>query len=201
MKISLNKKKSAFTLIELLVSITIIGIMAAMSISSYPKFSEQISVSSETYKILAFARETQIYGTSAVSTPGVKFVYAFEISKAAGTMKRYKIETPTDKTNTYYINSKVLDTEAAVYTLKSSYVIDKICVDTACTVDVDTAYGFFKRPNPEGRLVGLLGSNIGPDTATKSYDRFEVTIKSRNNPGIQKKIVILSTGQMYVNDW
>ena len=95
----------AFTLVELLVSISIIGMMAALSISAYPKFSEQISLSTDTYKMVAFFRETQIYGSSAIAPPGTKIVYAFEIDQVAGTIKRYQILSPTDNTSTYYLSN------------------------------------------------------------------------------------------------
>lgn len=195
------KSFSAFTLIELLISISIIGIMATMTISSYPRFSEQINLASETYKMLSFTRETQIYGTAAVSTPGLKFVYAFLIDKDNGTIERYKIESPTDKSNQYYYNTATLDPDAQSFKLKESYEIEKICADINCSISLDKAYAFFKRPNPEARLVGLIGTNVQPDVNTGSLDRLEVYVRSIRNTGLVKKIVILQTGQMYVSDW
>lgn len=198
------KSFSGFTLIELLISITIISMMAALSISAYPKFSEQISISGDTYKALAYFRETQSYGISAVTTPGIKFIYSFQIDKAAGTFKRYKIESPTDRTNTYYINSSSIDSGAPVITIRSTFEISQINgIKGTATTSLDKAYAFFKRPNPEARLSGTVGSSnsISPDTDTTSFDRIEVTIRSKRTPDFQKKVIILNTGQMYVNDW
>lgn len=196
-----QNKKTAFTLVELLVSISILAVMATLSISSYPKFSEQIGLSSETYKILAHSKETQAYGISAVTSPGLRYVYAIYVDKSTGTIKRQMIESPTDRTNQYYVNTLIDDPSATTLTIKNIYKIDKICGDTECSTEYDKAYAFFRRPNPEARLVGLIGTTINPGTNTESLGRLEITLTSNKTVGIKKKIVILQTGQMYVSDW
>lgn len=195
-------KLSAFTLIELLVSMTIIGIMSAISISAYPKFSEQVSLSSQTYKMLAYIRETQSYGVAAISSPGTKFIYAFQVDKSSNTLSRIKLESPTDTTNTYLINTSISDVTSATSSLKEMYEIYQINGYTNTgTTSLDKAYGFFKRPNPEGRLVGMTGTNISPDTGTGSFNKLEIILRSKRNTQFMKKVVILSTGQAYVGDW
>lgn len=146
-----NKNKSGFTLVELLISMTIVGIMAALSISSYPKFSEQISLAQDTYKILSFAREIQTFGVSAMTLPGVKFVYAFEVDRSAGTIKRYKIENPTNTTNSYYQTSLTLDPTGEIITIKANFEISEIAgISSTGTTTLNNMYSFFRRPNPEG---------------------------------------------------
>ncbi len=196
------KTFSAFTLIELLISMTIIALMAVLSISSYPRFSEQITLTGETYKMLAYMRETQAYGISAVSTPGTKFVYSFMIDKSNGTMRRLQIESPTLKTNTYYINTSTLDAAALIYTIRPIFEISDIeGVKQNATTSLDKGYAFFKRPNPEARLNGNVGISISPDVDIGSFERIVITLRSKKNTSFQKKVVILSTGQMYVSDW
>lgn len=200
------RKFQAFTLIELLISLSIIGIVAGMSISAYPAFSEQIALSGDTYAMLAYFRETQAYGVSAEATPGVKFVYAFVIDKSNPLIQRVQIQNPstTDKSNQYYINNSSLDTTAPSSSLKSIFEISDIDgIMHGATTSLDKGYAFFKRPDPEARLVGTVGSNssIEPSTDTTGFDRIEITIRSRNNHAFTKKLVILSTGQMYVSDW
>ncbi len=192
----------AFTLIELLVSISILGILAAMSISAYPKFSEQISLTSETYKLLAYLRETQAYGVSAVAQPGTKFVYSYVINKSTTTISRVKIENPTDSTNQYYINNATEDPSSKKLYIKNNYEIFQINgITNNSTTSLDFAYGFFKRPNPDSRVIGKVGTNIYPDVDTGSYTKLEIILRSKKNNAFMKKVVILSTGQMYVADW
>ncbi len=203
MKLLENKFKG-FTLVELLVSITIIGIISVMSISSYPKFSEQLSVTSETYKILSFGLETKSYGSGSITEPGVKVVYALIIEKNNNTIKRVVIKNPTQNDNQYFVNTFPAASTDPLDNLiiKDNFEISDICyfgIDkTNCDQHLNKVYGIFKRPNPDARLIGLQGTNIGPDTDTGSYDRLEVTLKSKNNSNLQKKLVILSTGQIYV---
>lgn len=210
---SINKSKAtlpAFTLIELLISITIIAIMAALSISAYPKFSDQVNLSGETYKMLAYFRETQSFGTSAMATPGTKFVYGFQIEKGTNTFKRLIWQNPTDTKNASYLNpsNMQVDNSSATLTLKTAFIVAKIdgiiTSGSKSTSTLDKAFAFFKRPNPDARLVGTQGSVQEPPTTSKdteSFDRMEITLQSKNYPAFTKKIVILQTGQMYVSDW
>ena len=197
-------KIKAFTLIELLVSITIIGIMAVLSISAYPKFSEQMSVTSEVYKVLAFAMETKSYGIASYTDPGVKLVYAFVIEKNNNIIKRVLIKNPTDNKNQYFVDNFTDDANTTLSNLiiKNNYKISDICFygtdKTNCDQKLDKVYGIFKRPNPDARLIGLVGTLIGPDTDVGSYDKIEVTLQSSKNTSLMKKIVILATGQVYV---
>jgi hypothetical protein len=127
---------------------------------------------------------------------------AFLIDKGTTTVLRVQITNPTDKTNSYYINNSSFDDSASILSIKDAFEISEIDgVLGSATTSLDKVYGFFRRPNPEARLTGMLGTNIYPDTDTRSFDRVEVTIRSKKNNVFMKKIVILATGQMYVSDW
>jgi prepilin-type N-terminal cleavage/methylation domain-containing protein len=201
MKSYSQNKFKAFTLIELLVAISIIGLMATLSISAYPKFSEQVGVTSQTYKLLAYMRETQTYGTSAVSTPGTRFVYSFLVDKSENSLKRFSWPSPSSRSNQNYVQNSTLDVSAEILNLKEQYEIEKICGGQNCVADLDKAYVFFRRPNPEGRIVGLQGTNILPGLDDVGFDRLEITIRSKRTKEFTKKVVVLSTGQTYVSDW
>ena len=199
-----SSKFKAFTLVELLVSITIIGIISVLSISAYPKFSEQMAVTSEVYKILAFAMETKSYGVGSYTDPGVKVVYAFLVEQNNNLIKRVLLKAPTSDTNQYYLDNFVDDTNttSSTFAIKNNYTISDICFfgldKTICDQKLDKTYAIFKRPNPDARLIGLTGTVLGPDVNIGSYDKVEVTLQSRRYKNLTKKIVILATGQMYV---
>jgi prepilin-type N-terminal cleavage/methylation domain-containing protein len=203
MKYYLNKKKfTAFTLVELLVTMSIISILAAMSISAYPKFSEQMALTSETYKILAYFRETQVFGVSALVTPGTKIAYAIRMSKTSNTIDRMIIVNPTDNKNSYYSSDGVVDTTSPSLQIKENFEISEINgILQNSTTSLDTMYSYFKRPNPESRLFGMVGVNIVPGTSLENFSKIEIILRSKKNNVFKKKIVILQTGQMYVSDW
>lgn len=193
-------KKSGFTLIELLVSITIVSLVVSLSITAYPKFSDQIAVVAETYKIVAYSRESQVFGISAYVDPGTKIAYAMAIETGNNTISRYVITNPTDSTNQYYIDNFTVDATSKTLNIKDNFTISKICYDDACTSPLSKVYVVFRRPNPEARLIGVNGNVISPDTAKGSYGKIKITLQSKNNPSLTKNVDILQTGQMYVEE-
>lgn len=198
------KKIKAFSLVELLVSVSIIVIIATLSISAYPKFSAQMTATSESYRMLSFLREAQSYGVAGYTNPGEKQVYGVEISKG-GNIKRVRIANPTSITNDYYVNNFVYESAATdVFNLKNIFEIKAICEDFDCdpdTSDITKALIFYKRSNPEGRLLTMIGSIINPSLTTNSHSRIIVFMQSKLQPEIKKKVIILFTGQIYVQDW
>jgi prepilin-type N-terminal cleavage/methylation domain-containing protein len=207
MKFCLQTKKSnfliAFTLIELLVSISVLAMIAAISVSSYPQFSEQLGVTTETYKVLSYMREAQVYGVSGYTDPGVKVVYGLEVDKTTGVVKKVQWQNPNNNTNQSYINNKT-DTGDAVLELNDRYEIEKMCsfVGSVSSCDsgqaYDRVYIFFKRPNPEARVIGLQGTIVSPEpSGSAGHAKLGVHIRSKKNPQFVKKVVILQTGQIY----
>jgi prepilin-type N-terminal cleavage/methylation domain-containing protein len=196
----------AFTLVELLVGIGIISMIAGLSLSSYPRFAEQVALTSEVYKILAYAKETQIFGTSAFTTPGTRIVYSLKMHNDSNTIGRYILEDPASTDNQSYVEDSVQDMSTEVFNLKDQYKISLIeGISKDATTTLTSLYIFYKRPNPEGRIVGLVDdtntTDIRPDIVSGSFFKAIVTIESRRNSAFKKKIVILQTGQAYVEDW
>jgi prepilin-type N-terminal cleavage/methylation domain-containing protein len=207
MNFSLNRtlkktKLKAFTLIELLISMSIIALMATISISSYPKFSEQVSLSSEVYRMLAHFKEAQVFGTAAYVNPGTKVVYGFLVDKQAGTVVNYQLENPTSFLNQDYQTRSSIDSSAKTIILKTKFEIESIeGIFRNSTTTLEKIYVFYKRPNPEARLTGLIGTNISPDPNLSSFSKVTITLRSKQNQQFKKKVVILQTGQMYVDSW
>jgi prepilin-type N-terminal cleavage/methylation domain-containing protein len=199
-----NSKKKGFTLIELLVAIGIIAFVAGLSIGSYPKFSEQMGVTTETYKLLAFLKETQTYGVNSYGSPGVKFVYGIQIEKNAG-IKRVRLESPTSANNSYYRDNLTELAGEDIFALSDRFTVANVCLDETCTVDtansISKAYILYRRPNPEARIISLEGNNVQPGVNTESHQRVVILLNSKKDENISKKIVVLKTGQAYVADW
>lgn len=197
-------KNGAFTLIELLVSISILGIIAAISVSSYPKFSEQMGVGTEASKVLAYMREAQVYGNAGYTEPGVKVVYGVEIDRDTNILRKIQWQNPNSSTNQSYV-SNAADTGEANLTIGDRFEIERMCNINAgissCdnNGNYDKVYLFFRRPNPETRLIGKVGTIMYPDQNSQNgLQKIEVHIRSKKNQQFVKKIVILQTGQMYV---
>lgn len=202
--LSKERGMNAFTLIELLVSISVLAMVAAISVSSYPKFSEQMGVSTESFKVLAYMREAQVYGSAGYTDPGVKVVYGLEIDRDTNTVKKVQWQNPNSSTNQSYVNNKG-DTGEVVQSIGDRFEIEKMCsiVGTISSCDNNENYTkvfvFFRRPNPEARLLGQVGTILYPDqNGTTGLQKIEVHIRSKQNTQFVKKVVILQTGQMYV---
>lgn len=219
----LNKKKDlkvrAFSLVELLISVLIISLMAMISISAYPKFSAQLKASTESYKLLAWLKETQTYGVSAFTQPGDKQVYGVEFDKLTNTIKRVVAPVsllttvnfgPSSKfTNGGFLSAKVdFDGENPEFLLDQNFKIVGICDNEDCdpaTSVYGKAYVAYRRPNPEARIFMEEGSVRSPSPAENddrgSKLKLVLFIASNNQTEIRKKIIILRTGQMYVKEW
>lgn len=212
-------KVKAFSLVELLISVSIIALMAMISISAYPKFSAQLKASTESYKLLAWLKETQTYGVSAFTQPSGRQVYGIEFDKNANTIKRVIAPLSTLVTDNFGTGSKFtnggfltakkdFDGENPEFVLDQQFKIIGICDNEDCdpvTSTYDKAYAVYRRPNPEARIFVEEGSVRSPSPAENddrgSKSKAVIFIASINQSEIKKKIIILRTGQMYVKEW
>ncbi len=215
-----KNKLNAFTLVELLVCIAIIAIVSAISISAYPNFSTLLATTSESYKLLSFMRETQSFGSSSVNNPGQKMVYGMSV-QIGKNVSRVEVINPSNNTTAYFANQNTLTDLTGlkdVFTFKKNYEVYGICADEKCkasgssldTVDSDVSKALilFKRPNPEAKIITLSGKSgetnvYSPNdiaNPTKGHARLVVFMQDKNKKQVNKKIIILSTGQMYVQD-
>jgi prepilin-type N-terminal cleavage/methylation domain-containing protein len=206
-----------FTLIELLVSVSIMAMMAALSISAYPKFSAQLSIVSESYRLVSFLRETQSYGQTSFGEIGKTTIYGIEVFKDVSRIDRVTVDNSNGAlensfgprfTNSVFLQNKVSPViEKDIFNFKSNYKIQKICSDIECTSGNDNfeiGYAAYKRPNPEARIFFTQGNLITPSPSiqddTSSAKKMTVVIVDKRNEAISKKVVILSTGQIYVQE-
>lgn len=214
-----QKKLRGFSLVELLISVSIISLMAMISIAAYPKFSAQLQASTESYKLLAWLRETQTYGVSSFTKPGERQVYGVEFNKTDNSIKRLvapvsQLSVVNFGSNSKFTNGGFLtakqdfDGEQSEFVLGGLFQIVGICDNEECdplTSVYDKAYTVYKRPNPEARIFFEEGSVRDPspseDNDKGSKHKLVVFISAKNQSQIKKKIIILRTGQMYVKEW
>jgi Tfp pilus assembly protein FimT len=223
-KLALDEKEklAAFSLVELLISISIIALMSALSIAAYPKFSAQLSVASESYRLLGFLRETQAYGVSSYAKPGEKTIYGILVDKDTNTIKRMVASTDRLVTgvlradskfkNSDFINSATDfipegDQDVAATFENPKFKIVAICSSEECNPDqstVNRGYALYKRPNPEARLVLVSGSLLDPSPTegdTGSLAKMVIFLEHPLRKEMRKKVILLRTGQMYVEEW
>lgn len=224
-KLALGEKEklAAFSLVELLISISIIALMSALSIAAYPKFSAQLSVASESYRLLGFLRETQTYGISSYTRPGERVIYGVLVDKETSTIKRVVastdnlttgiLQTDSKFKNSDFINSAADflpegDQDVTTAFENPKFKIAAICSSEDCDTNqstVDKAYALYKRPNPEARIILVSGTNLDPspigDGDTSSLSKMVIFLEHPTRKEIHKKVVLLRTGQMYVEEW
>jgi hypothetical protein len=131
-------------------------------------------------------------------------VYGIEIDRDTNTIKKVQWQNPNSNTNQNYVNNKV-DTGEAAQNIGDRFEIEKMCniVGTVSSCDNNENYNkvfvFFRRPNPEARLLGMVGTILYPDqNGIAGLQKIELHIRSKQNTAFVKKVVILQTGQMYV---
>jgi hypothetical protein len=193
--------------------------MALISISAYPKFSAQLQASTESYKLLAWLKETQTYGVSAFTQPGQRQVYGIEFDKTSNSIKRVvaplsslisvNFGVSSKFTNSAFMTAKQDFTgEDPQFILGEKFKIEGICKDETCdpkSSTFDKAYTIYRRPNPEARIILLEGTVLTPSPAENedrgSVGKLVVFISSKSEANIKKKIILLHTGQIYVKEW
>jgi prepilin-type N-terminal cleavage/methylation domain-containing protein len=195
-----NSRARGYTMIELLVTITIIGLIAAIVLSNYPRMSEQLSVSRTAQEVALSLREAKTYALAVrqfcpvggglctyqigygahfdLATPADYLVFAAASAQSGGYVK------------TYYGPDWDIDK----FNIKAGTIISKICggIKTAppgdCNFDkVDIVYS---RPDPS---VNITGFYSGGTTAL-----VDVGLVIKTPGGQERTVVVWNTGQITV---
>lgn len=213
-----------FTLIEMMVSVAIIAVISAVVVYNHGKFNSDLEITNIAYRVALEARLAQVYGvsvrqaTGASGSPTFNAAYGLHFITAENTGLIFFSDTNQDG---QYSSAEqdglelVCDDEGECVeqlNLGRGNVIRKICsipasAPTTCgTLDGLHAVDIlFKRPKIDAIIKAYVGSyeNQTPSTSctqTESGDCAGVAVCLLSPQGKQKQVVILSTGQISVEN-
>ncbi len=168
-------KQKGFTLIELMITVSIFAIMTALLVAKYGAFNNGVLLTNLAYDIALNIRSAQSYGLNTKGTDTFDGQYTVTFVKGA---KDFNLSgNGIDKTTN----------------IKRGSSISRLCVgaDSNSCSDVNTLKTVFIRPNPNALIQTSSGISV-------NYNYGEIEVSSVE--GVTKKIVVRSTGQIYVSN-
>ncbi|MEK7184739.1 MAG: prepilin-type N-terminal cleavage/methylation domain-containing protein [Patescibacteria group bacterium] len=167
-------KKKGFTLIELMITVSIFAIMTALLVAKYGTFNNGVILTNLAYDIALSIRSAQSYG---LNTRGDSNTNTF-----TGT---YTVSFVKNEKSFSLVGSDL----NKVTNIKRGSYISRLCVGTdqsSCqSSPIDALSIAFNRPEPNARING---NNAYGEIEVKSID------------GATRKIVVRSTGQIFVSN-
>lgn len=182
-----------FTLIEVVVVVGVIAIIAAVTLASFPEFSERIGIEQEAGKLTLALRKSQSYALA-----------VREFQAGSGIFPPYGVNITTNDPTHYTIFGDVnssnrfegfLGEAVEVTAAEKRISISQICGNSqsvpvgSCTLSsADIAY---IRPIPTVSLIGVDGG------LPLSYNDIKVVLRSLDG-SIQRSVIIWPTGQISI---
>lgn len=181
--------QKGFTILEMLAVLAIFGVMTAIVVFNYGKFSSDTILTNMGYEIALSIREAQIYGVSVRNPDGVlvgnQFSVAYGVYAQSGA-NTYFLFADENKNGQFDVVSCETSLECVTpYTLQRGVIINN--VRKSCVDDTDGLNISFKRPNPEARF---------DDSDTLEMADIELLAPD----GAKKYVVIRNNGQIYVSN-
>jgi len=181
--------QKGFTLLEMVTVLAIFGVMTAIVVFNYGKFTSETILTNMAYEIALSIRESQIYGVSVRNPDGTLGTNSFSVPYGtyfqSGTNMYYLF---SDNNSDGVFNSVNCVTSAECvtpYTLQRGVTITNVRKN--CTADTNGLNVTFKRPNPEARF----------DNATNiSSADIELTAQD----GAKRYVVVRNNGQIFVTN-
>lgn len=186
--------KPGFTLIEVVVVTGVVAIIAAVTLASFPEFSERIGIEQEAGKLVLALRKTQTYALA-----------VREFQAASGKFPPYGVSFSTNDRAHYVIfadfpikNSRFDESSGESIekiTVEKRVEIKQICGNSQsvpvgpCTIS--SADIVYERPAPTITLIGVEGG------LPLSYNDIKVVLASADG-SIKKSVIIWSTGQISI---
>jgi prepilin-type N-terminal cleavage/methylation domain-containing protein len=190
-------RKRGFTLVELLVSVSIFSVITSIVLTSNNRFNSTIDLVNLAQDVALSIRKAQTFGLNSRANAGV-----FENENGVvGYGVRLRTDTPTQYLFFVDLNASNTANTGEVlewFTVQGGNTVSKICVniiqsgsvslgehcsDEKTRIALNITY---RRPNPEA----VMRTNLG------YADRGTITVRSRN--GIEREIVVTTSGQISV---
>ena len=199
--------KKGFTFLEVMVCITIVGLIAAVSMFSYSAFSDNIALSSAGQEIAVEIRQAQIYGLSVKeSTTGSgQFVSGYGIHVSLDDPSNYYIFVDQNNNNKYDGNTTCLAGGECVekMPLRNSVSITAICGAAfgggllVCPPNssVRAMDVIFLRPDPDAN-VRFVNSDGTLYSGGGTFQTGQITLTSTRGKTVN--VIIQNTGQISV---
>ena len=185
---SFRKNLRGFTIIEMLVVIAIVGIFSALILGSgFSDSNNRAKDDSAINEVLLSLKEVQSWGTgSREFAESYDSGFGVYLEKDAG---RYVLFGEDTRDNKYGGDVGDDDKKELVEKkeLRSSFIVDKICVNEGEVCDFNEVNFVYRRPNL-GPIITVDGSG--------TIESAEIYFK--NGRGVEKKLVVSSLGKLYI---
>ncbi len=184
--------QQGFTILEMLTVLAIFGVMTAIVVFNYGKFTSDTILTNMAYEVALSIREAQIYGVSVRNPNGALITSSFSVPYGVyaqrGTNQYFLFadETPAGNPNGEFDELNCTTSAECVtpYTLQRGVTIERVRKN--CVEDTDGLNITFKRPNPEARFDNAINV-ASADITLLSGDGLE-----------RRYVVVRNNGQIYV---
>ena len=201
MEVRINSRTNrGFTLIEVVVVAGVIAIIAAVTLASFPEFSERIGIEQQAGKFVLSLRKAQSYALAVREfQPGSDIFPPYGVNITMSDPTHYTIfgDVNFEENNPSYTPrfESFLGELVEVFSVEKRVSVFQICGNSQsepvgpCSLSsADIAY---TRPGPSISLIGVDGG------LALSYNDIKVVLRSLDG-SIQKSVIIWSTGQISI---
>ena len=200
-KARMRNNEGGFTIIEIAVVILIFGIVTALVLNNYNRFTNDAILTNMAYEMALSVREAQTFGV-AVSNRKVSFDTVFGVnftipSGSSGTSVYHLFEDVGGYENRYDHGATCPSIEEGQDTCQQQYVLQRninivdlwVKGSSGCQ-QVDDINIAFDRPNPEPLIFGD-GSNY------QNQNLAQITLQSPENT--ERHVFVRRNGQIFVD--
>ncbi len=194
-----------FTVVELLIVITVMGIIATILISGFPRFGELLAVDREAQLIALAIRDIEQRAVSTLESPIVsgQFRTAFGVHFNIKNKRQYRLFSDAIDQNNF------LDAGEEVEVVPIARArIRRICkLDSAGAVcdppydDLEQLSVTYKRPNPIIEMRGATVSSCNPGPCvieSLGPGSYMVEIESPRDSSFARRVIMWSTGAVAI---
>ncbi|HEY4521995.1 MAG TPA: prepilin-type N-terminal cleavage/methylation domain-containing protein [Candidatus Paceibacterota bacterium] len=184
----------AFTLIEVVVVVGVIAVIAAVTLSSFPEFSERVGIEQEAGKLVLSLRKAQSYALAVREfQPGSGVFPPYGVSISTGDRIHYNLFA--DFPNKNYRFDEISGELVEKFSVEKRVEVKEICGNSQSVPQGSCALSLadivYERPGPTISLIGVDGG------LALSYNDIKVVLRSLDG-SIQKNVIIWSTGQISI---